>query len=144
MVDQTHKRRETLRRLLLAGFKGNQAELIAAMKEQGYPVAQPSISRDLRALGAVKTGGGYILRENDHVTPLDTLRALLRDVKAAGPHLILVGCEPGAASAIARALEAENLDGLVGTVAGDDTVMAAVANKVAGRHVENRILTLLE
>ncbi len=143
MQDLTSHRREFLRRLLLNGFQGNQADLIAAMKEQGIQAAQPSVSRDLRAIGAVKSGAGYILRETDHVTPLDSLRALLRDVNTAGPNLALIRCEPGAASAIARALEAEALDGMVGTVAGDDTVMVAVANKTAGRRVEKRILALL-
>jgi transcriptional regulator of arginine metabolism len=144
MVDLTYQRREVLRRILLAGFQGNQAALIAAMKEQGIQVAQPSMSRDLRALGAVKTDGGYVLREMDHVTPLEALRSLLRDVDSAGPNLILIHCEPGAASAIARALEAEKHEGLVGTVAGDDTVMAAVATKVAGRHIQSRIQALLQ
>lgn len=142
-MDQTNQRRQILRRILLAGFQGNQADLIAELAKAGVQAAQPSVSRDLRAIGAVKSGGGYILRDTDHVTPLDALRALLRDVHSAGANLALIRCEPGAASAIARALEAEQIEGLVGTVAGDDTVMVAVENRASGRRVEKRILSLL-
>lgn len=143
MVDQTVQRRETLRRILLEGFQGNQAELRAALKKQGIVAAQPSISRDLRALGAVKTDRGYVLREEEHVTPLEALRSLLRDATPAGSNLLLIRCEPGAASAIARALEAEEHEGMVGSVAGDDTVMVAVTGKVSGRQLQARILSLL-
>jgi transcriptional regulator of arginine metabolism len=143
MIDQTVERRDALRRMLLAGFQGNQAELRAALKKQGIAAAQPSISRDLRALGAVKTDCGYVLREQDHVTPLEALRSLLRDASSAGPNLVLIRCEPGAASAVARALEAEKHEGMIGSVAGDDTVMVAVSGKVPGRHLQARIQTLL-
>jgi len=144
MVDQTVQRRDALRHILLAGFQGNQAELRVALKNEGIVAAQPSISRDLRVLGAVKTDRGYVLREQDHVTPLEALRSLLRGSKSAGPNLVLIRCEAGAASAIARALEAEEHEGLVGSVAGDDTVMVAVTGRVTGRQLEARVSALLD
>jgi len=143
MLDQTYLRRDALRQLLLSGFQGTQAALMSALKEQGIAATQPSISRDLRVIGAIKTEAGYALREEDHVTPMEVLAPLLRDVNAAGPNLILIRSEPGAASAIARTLEAEKHQGVVGSVAGDDTVMVAVTGKMAGRKLQGRILNLL-
>ena len=72
------------------------------------------------------------------------LRVLLRGAQAAGPNLVCVYGEPGSASAIARALEAEEFDGLVGTVAGDDTVFVAVDRKSSGEAVLALIQSLVE
>jgi arginine repressor len=54
-----------------------------------------------------------------------------------------VDSEPGAASAVARALEAEGLEGIVGTVAGDDTVLVCLDSKTAQRRVRQRVQELL-
>ena len=136
-------RRALLRQLLEDGGAATQAELLAALAKLGVQASQPVLSRDLRALGAVKSGGAYALPAEARVTPLDALRPLLRACRAAGPHLVVVHCEPGAASSLARALEAEALDGVAGTIAGDDTIFVAVASLQAGRQVQRRIRALL-
>ena len=136
-------RRRVLERLLARGEPRTQAELAAALEEAGFAAAQPVVSRDLRALGAVKVDGRYALPSEERVTPLQALASLLRSVTPAGPHLVVVGCEPGAASAIARALEAEEGLRMVGSVAGDDTVFVAVSSKKAGDEVRRRIQSLI-
>ncbi|KAA3606670.1 MAG: arginine repressor [Planctomycetota bacterium] len=136
-------RRQFLREILRKGEAGTQAELQQALAARGLDATQPSISRDLRSLGAIKVGGRYHLHEADRITPLENLRTLLRGVDSAGPHLTLIFCEPGAASAIARALEGEHFPGLAGTVAGDDTVFAAMKTQSAGRDLQRRIAALL-
>lgn len=136
-------RRALLQQLLEAGDAATQAELRAALSRHGVEVSQPVLSRDLRALGAVKAGGAYALPAEARVTPLDALRPLLRGCRAAGPHLVAIRCEPGAASSVARALEAEGQDGIAGTIAGDDTIFVAVSAKEAGRRVQRRIRSLL-
>ena len=78
------------------------------------------------------------------MTRLEALAVLLRDALPAGPNLVVVRCEPGAASAIARALEAEEADGLIGTVAGDDTVFVAVDQASSGEAIQSQILELVE
>ena len=57
--------------------------------------------------------------------------------------MVVVVCEPGAASAIARALEAEGDLPILGTVAGDDTVFVATASRREGDRVRNRVLALV-
>lgn len=139
----TQDRREAIRDLLQERPVASQEELLALLAERGIHSTQPVLSRDLRALGAVKKEGRYVLLEPERVTPLEALQSLLRGAAAAGPHLAVVRCEPGAASAVARALEAEELAGVVGTVAGDDTIFVAVEHRAAGRAVIERIRSLL-
>ena len=76
------------------------------------------------------------------MTPLTALKSLLRSTNLAR-ELLLLRCEPGAASAVARALEAEELEGIVGTVAGDDTVLVALDSKAAAQRVKKHVTQLV-
>lgn len=136
------RRRAAIRELLLAGPVRNQEELLAQLERRGLGASQPVLSRDLRALNVAKRGGYYQLVEEERVTPLEELRSLLRSVEPVSQFL-LVSCEPGAASAVARALDSEELDGLVGTVAGDDTVLVAVKTRASAQRVRRRLQELL-
>lgn len=139
----TQARRATIRQILAEQAVHSQAELLGELEAAGCHTTQPVLSRDLRALQAAKQGGVYQLLEGERITPLETLRSLLRDVRSAGHNLVVVICEPGAASAVARAIEAEESEGLVGTVAGDDTVFAAVTGENFGENLRERVLALL-
>jgi len=136
------RRRDAIRELLTERDVGSQTELLGVLKERGFETSQPVLSRDLRSLGVAKAGGVYHLREEDRVTPLASLASLLRSAAPAG-HFVLVRCEPGAASAVARALEAEEPKGLLGSVAGDDTVLVALASKAAGSRLQARLRELI-
>jgi len=138
----TADRRAAIRELLQERAVHSQGELMALLEERGFGCSQPALSRDLRALGVAKVAGGYQLVEEERVTPLTTLRSLLRGTEPV-EHLVLVHCEPGAASAVARALEAEELPGLCGTIAGDDTVLVAVRSRGDGDRVRRRVEDLL-
>ena len=135
-------RRTLLATLLRESGAASQAELALALKRRGVRTSQPVLSRDLRTLGAVKRDGAYHLAVEQRVTPLDSLRPLLRSVREAG-NLVVILSEPGSASAIARALEAEQIDGVAGTLAGDDTVFVAVAHRKCARAVRERVAALL-
>ena len=137
------ERRARVRALLTENAVPSQQELLSLLAADGVESTQPVLSRDLRALGAVKHGGRYVVIETDRVTRLEALRPLLRGADAAGPNLVILSCEPGAASSIARALEEEELDGLLGTVAGDDTIFVAVENDLRGHAVVKRVRDML-
>jgi len=138
----TTQRRETIRELLQEGDIHSQAELIARLEQRGFQTSQPMVSRDLRALRVAKQEGAYHVVDEERFTPLASLKSLLRKTATASS-FVLVRCEPGAASAVARALEAEDLPGVVGTVAGDDTALIAVSSQAAGAAVRRRIAALL-
>ncbi len=139
----TDARRDTIREILAAQRISSQEALLTALAEQGIQTTQPVLSRDLRTMKVAKRAGVYTLEESDRVTPLEALRSLLRTTTPAGANMVIVRCEPGAASAVARALEAEQISGLLGTVAGDDTVFAAVSDPEAGALVRRRVSDLL-
>lgn len=142
-VTVTRTRRETILDILAERPVASQEELLRALAERGVHTTQPVLSRDLRALDVVKRGGTYQRLEAESVTPLETLSALLRSTCPAGANLVVVRCEPGAASAVARGLEAEEIDGVLGTVAGDDTVFVAVRDARVGARVRERVEGLL-
>jgi transcriptional regulator of arginine metabolism len=142
-VSQTSERRAAIRAILSEDQVRNQYELLVRLKKKGYSASQPVLSRDLRTLGVAKQGGAYQLVESERVTPLGALKSLLRAAEVI-PHFVMVHCEPGAASAVARALEAEEIHGLIGSVAGDDTVLVAVSSAAVGQRVRRRVAELLE
>ncbi len=142
-VTQTAERRAAIRALLAEGEVKNQYELEVRLKKRGFQASQPVLSRDLRALGVAKQAGVYQLVESERITPLTALKSLLRAAEVV-PHFVMVHCEPGAASAVARALEAEEVPGLIGSVAGDDTVLVAVSSAAVGQRVRRRVAELLQ
>lgn len=141
-MSSSEARRAAIRRLVLENALHSQGELRARLKAAGFRASQPVLSRDLRLLRVAKEAGVYRLREPERVTPLSALKSLLRSCEPTR-ELLLLRCEPGAASAVARALEAEEIEGIVGTVAGDDTVLVALDSKTAAQRVKKRVTQLV-
>ena len=107
------------------------AQLLAA---EGIDVNQATLSRDLRALGVVKTplpGGGARYRSTpgppDASVAQANLRAFLHDIIPAG-NMLVVKTRVGGAQPVGLALDQLDVEGLAGTLAGDDTVLAVVAD----------------
>lgn len=140
-------RREAIRQLLLDGSVGSQAELVRSLKKRGIVVNQSTVSRDLREMGAIRIpGGGYVLPVEGMSPPASPgelrrgLREFLRRAEASG-NLVVLKTGPGNAQALAAILDRAGLDEVVGTVAGDDTVLVVVkegrdAGKLARRFQE--------
>lgn len=141
-MSHSEERRAAIRRLVLEDALHSQGELRARLKTAGFRASQPVLSRDLRLLRVAKEAGIYRIREPERVTSLTALKSLLRSSEPAH-ELVLLRCEPGAASAVARALEAEEIEGVVGTVAGDDTVLVALDSKAAAQRVKKRVAQLV-
>lgn len=127
----THERLKVLTELLESGALSTQDELVTELKRRDFHITQSTISRDLRRVGAVKTqdsSGRTIYRLNDDLlaTPVPTsnLEGLVLDLAHNGA-LIVIHTSPGSASLIARHLDAMKSEGILGTIAGDDTVFVA-------------------
>ena len=138
----TSERRNAIRDLIESGQFQSQSELHEALAKRGFQASQPALSRDLRALKAAKQDGLYTMLPEERITPLAALHSLVRG-HAAASHFTLIRTEPGAASAVARAIEAEGLPGITGTIAGDDTVLVATSSQAAARRVRSRVALLL-
>lgn len=134
----------TLRQLLGEARYSSQAELIEALDQRGIVVSQPTLSKDLLELGAVRqravTGAlVYARGEDGEEAALEKLAwlcaELLQSIRHAGTQ-ILVKTPPGAAQYFASYLDLAALPGVLGTIAGDDTVLViATDNQAANRTV---------
>lgn len=135
------QRREAIRRLLSDGPAETQASLVHALAASGHRATQSSVSRDLRELGAIKTGRGYELpaANQDDDAPMSAVSDLLRDVQAAGPNLLVVKTAIGAAQRVALALDRCNWTEVVGNIGGDDTVFVATETAAAQKTLIARI-----
>jgi transcriptional regulator of arginine metabolism len=134
-------RREAIRRRLLQGPARTQQSLVDALVAQGFVATQSSVSRDLRELGAIKTAGGYSLPGgaaggDDELAQVGNL---LRDLRSAGPNLLVIRTAIGAAQRVALALDRCEWPEIVGNVGGDDTVFTATTGAAAQRNLITRI-----
>ncbi|MFZ1699448.1 MAG: hypothetical protein WBO10_08860 [Pyrinomonadaceae bacterium] len=98
----------------------SQAAIAERLKLRGFGVTQASVSRDLDELRVVKADGRYRLPATD----IPNLRGAA--FYSAGDTLIVAKCSPGLASAIAVEIDGASVAGIVGTIAGDDTIFIAV------------------
>ncbi len=135
------ERREAIRKLLLTGPAATQGSLVAALIAGGYGATQSSVSRDLREIGAIKTGNGYELPggEQDGDQQMAAVADLLRGTEPAGPNLLVVRTAIGAAQRVALALDRCNWPEVIGNIGGDDTVFVATKNGTAQKILLNRI-----
>ena len=119
---------------LRAGAVAGQEELVARLAREGIAATQATVSRDLEALGAVKTRGGYALAgAADRGAARSRLARILAewviDIVPAGS-LIVLKTPPGSANLVANAIDLAAFDEVAGTIAGDDTIFLALADGV--------------
>lgn len=106
-----------------------QDEIREALQKQGFEVNQAMISRILHKLGAIKMNEGnqvvYRLpSELMAITPKDQLKQLVLKITH-NETLIVIQTSPGSAQLVARLLDQKNISGILGTLAGDDTIFVA-------------------
>ena len=116
------KRRAHLVELIAAGHGTSQQTLVEALKALGVSVTQATLSRDLRDLGAQKSPAGYVLPGGSDSPLVKALRTWLTSATAAQNQVVL-RTPPGGASPLAVELDASEHESIVGTVAGDDTIL---------------------
>ncbi|HWF17609.1 MAG TPA: arginine repressor [Acidimicrobiales bacterium] len=144
-----HQRQHRITKLLEAAPVTSQAQLVALLADQGVEATQTTVSRDLDDLGAVKVrlpGGetAYALPElpAHQIAPEDHLRRVLGEWVVEVAHsgdLVVLRTPPGSAHVVGSALDRSGLEEVVGTVAGDDTVLVVVAEHVGGRVMAERL-----
>jgi transcriptional regulator of arginine metabolism len=122
-----------------------QEELAQELKAVGIVATQVTLSRDLRDLRLVKTQEGYQEIAADETIPqLQALvRDFLRDARAA-QNLVVLKTDPGYASPIAVALDNEGWDEVLGTIAGDDTVLVVASDTATAEQVRQKFLEILD
>jgi transcriptional regulator of arginine metabolism len=152
--DRSTARRILIRRLLAERKVSSQEELVRLLVQAGHRVTQSTVSRDLAELNATKTEEGteherYVVVSRKHAsdTERNRLRKTLEEyLEGAVPsgNLVVLRVRSATAGAVAAALDATPPEGVVGTLAGDDTVIVVADDAVGGGAVARTIMGILE
>lgn len=136
------QRQQAISRLVTRQAVTNQPQLVDLLAAEGIVATQATVSRDLEDLGAVKVrvpGGDTVYAipefEPSRLAPEDQLRRVLGEWVAEVRHsgnLVVVRTPPGCAHVVASALDRSGMKGLLGTVAGDDTLLCIADETMSG------------
>jgi len=146
-----HERQGTILRLIRERALSTQAEVAAALKEEGFEVVQTTVSRDIAELGLVKVRApsGRLVYAPEGTSDADRLRALgaaLRryaiSSEVAG-NLVILTTPSGYANALAQAIDEAAHPGIAGTVAGDNTIFVAVRDGTSAAALRDEIAGFL-
>ena len=130
----------------------SQGQLVELLTADGVVATQATVSRDLEEMGAIKvraSGGDSVYAIPDlpkeQRTPEDHLRRVLGDwvVEVEHSHnLVVLRTPPGSAHVVASAIDRAGLPAILGTVAGDDTILVVVAERSSGTKVARDLAQL--
>ena len=132
---QRGERLQLLLEIVSATPVRRQDQLVRLLRKNGFTVTQASVSRDLEELGIAKEAGVY---RSPSQVPRRTAFGFV-SFQPAGENMIVAKCGSGLASALAVRLDAIHLDGIVGTIAGDDTVFIAVTEQKMQKRIIRRL-----
>lgn len=142
-------RQKAILELLHRGPVESQEELQGFLAKRGFEAGQATLSRDIRELGLVKTPDGYTaVRAAAGAEPvLPSVSRLVRefvvDVRPA-QNLIVLKTSVGSAQPVAAAVDAEDWPEVVGTLAGDDTILVISPDNRTAQQLVRRIQGMLE
>jgi len=149
------ERHNAIRELLSSSLVTNQDELRRKLRRRGFAVTQATLSRDIHELRLSKGPGGYALPNgngNGHAQAVeDDSPPSVAEVMASfglrvrqAMNQVVVRTVMGGAQPVAAALDYEEWAEVVGTVAGDDTVLVICLDPRRAGEVEARLRTILE
>lgn len=140
---------DELNRLLSQGVSGNQAQLVQALKERGVRTTQSSVSRALKKINATKGQDG----SGNSVYALNPLDLGLRDIGffdslvhkiADNGYQIVIQTRPGTANTVAKFIDDHGFEKVLGSVAGDDTIIIVPSNVDFIRQIVQEITTYMK
>lgn len=114
--------REHLKNLVASGTFRTQHSLVVALSDAGFDVTQSSVSRELTSLGVRKLGGCYVPAQRGGLPPGVAVHA---GFTSGGGPLVVLHTNPAEAPLLGQAIDNAGLPGVLGTLAGDDTVFVA-------------------
>lgn len=146
------QRQQTISRLIAGHAVTNQPQLVELLAGEGIVATQATVSRDLEDLGAVKVrvpGGDTVYAIPEYaparLAPEDQLRRVMgewvAEVRSSG-NLVVLRTPPGCAHVVASALDRSGTKGMLGTVAGDDTLLVVADEEIGGRGLASHLREL--
>jgi transcriptional regulator of arginine metabolism len=143
-MTKTYRQGQILK-LIRAKRVSTQEEIAQELAKQGIAATQVTLSRDIRDLRLVKTREGYQEMAPEETGPEFALLAaeFLLDVLIA-QNLVILKTSPGHANSVAVSLDGERWPGVVGTIAGDDTILVIAPDSATAEAVQEKLLGMLE
>ena len=146
------KRQNEILRLIEEYDIGTQEEVALRLREAGYDVTQATVSRDIRELKLSKISIGegrqkYVAFHHEEVYLGEKYSRVLKEGFSSmgmAENLVVVKTVSGMAMAVAAALDAMKLNEIVGTIAGDDTIMMAVRTREDTKRIMEKIGEIIE
>ena len=133
--------------LIKAGLIHSQSDLVKPLKKAGFPVTQATASRDLEEIGAVRGRNAsgdsvYRISDSDDESISRTMPVpsdLIISVESSG-NLAVVRTPPGGAQLLASSLDHSGISEIIGTIAGDDTVLVVSRKATGGAQLARELL----
>jgi transcriptional regulator of arginine metabolism len=121
-----------------------QEELARELAQVGIQTTQVTLSRDMRELGLVKAPDGYrqLKPETPEADLAGAAEEYLQDIRVA-QNLVVLRTLPGTANSLAIEIDSGDLEEVVGTVAGDDTVLVVTPDNGSAERFRSRLLQLI-
>ncbi len=146
------QRQQLIRRIVKERPISNQRELVEALQAAGCSATQATVSRDLRELGLHKARDPlgrmryvFVPASEERPDPPTACGRMLREFSRgilAAQNLLVVRCDPGAAPGVGRVIDELEQDGILGCVAGDDTVIVVCQDAETAKTVQDYLIQL--
>ncbi len=129
--------------LIKSGKIASQSDLVKELKKAGFSVTQTTASRDLEEIGAVRGRDGYTIADSGDGSMARSMPLpgdLILSVESSG-NLAVVRTPPGGAQFLASALDHSAIKAIIGTIAGDDTVLVVSRKASGGAELAKELLS---
>ena len=121
-----------------------QEQLAHELASQEISATQVTLSRDIRELGLVKTPEGYRQMQATTGPGIEYMAAEFLWHAVSAQNILILKTAPGHASSVAVSLDQEEWPEVVGTIAGDDTVMVVTPDATTARTLQDRLMSFLK
>ena len=150
-VNMKNKRHEKILEVIEKKNIETQEELAKILNEAGFVVTQATVSRDIKKLGLVKVKGKgshqkYAPKAASTLVEYDKYVRVLKDAITGmddAENILVIKTVPGMAMAVAAALDSLRIPEIIGSIAGDDTIMCATKNNRQAKDVMDKIRLMI-
>ena len=142
-----NRRQDEILKIIAECSIGTHEELMRELEQRGYKVTQATVSRDIKDLRIVKVpsanGSVYALPTDSTGADNSVFTNSVKSVRRA-LHTVVIRTQPGMAGGIAAAVDSEIGDMMLGTIAGDDTVLVIAENEAAAAELCENIMDFFD
>ena len=142
------QRQHLIQRILSEQTVENQVQSVVLLSQESIEATQATVSRDLEELGAVKMRVGgktvYAIPEliAERVVPVETLRRVCSEWVVQinqSNNMVVLKTPPGSAHVVASAIDRSGIEGVIGTIAGDDSILVIASEEAGGNNIASNL-----